>query len=188
MSKLPDGNLLVLNNAIFARPGRQFAYRDGRRFTPGPLEQVHRGTVPETVCLTSDGILVGCLRPGPCYWSDDLGQTWNPLGGIPDRGPEVYQPWIQALSDGRIACTGHYGYDDPISAGRQHENYINLHVFRLKVNRRTKDTSIAVERKYDATKRRWLNRFAIRLSQGDANAIADGSVEFGFVERRSPGY
>src|SRR6185503_1652395 len=55
--ELPDGNLLFVNNSIFATPGRQMVYRDGDRFTPGPLERVQSGTVPETICLTDDGIL-----------------------------------------------------------------------------------------------------------------------------------
>lgn len=71
--ELPSGDLLFVNNSIFANPGRQFVYREGNRFTPGPLEKVHSGTVPETVCLTDEGILVGCMRASAYYWSDDLG-------------------------------------------------------------------------------------------------------------------
>lgn len=186
-TELPDGNLLFFNNSIFARPGRQFVYRDGQRFSPGPLEYVHRGTVPETVCLTADGLLVGCLRPNLYYWSDDLGQTWNSLAGIPETGPEVYQPWIHALDDGRIVCAGHYGFDDPISAGRRHENYINLHTFRLKVNRRTKNTKIQIERDYDETARRWLNSYTIHLTQ-DGQPLSEREVELWYVERDKPGY
>ena len=110
--ELHDGNLLLFNNSIFARPGRQFVYRSGKRFMPGPLESARSGTVPETVCLTKQGILVGCRRPGSYFWSDDLGQTWNPLTGVGGNG-EVYQPWIHALADGRIVCAGHFGADDP---------------------------------------------------------------------------
>ena len=41
--ELPSGDLLLINNNIFPHPGRQFIYRDGNRFTPGPLESVHAG-------------------------------------------------------------------------------------------------------------------------------------------------
>ena len=112
--ELPDGNLLFFNNSIFSKPGRQFVYRDAERFMPGPLENVRSGTVPETVCSTDDGTLVGCHRPGSYYSSDDLGQTWNRLAGVPDRGPEVYQPWIHALPDDGGTRTSR----DAIRAGR----------------------------------------------------------------------
>jgi hypothetical protein len=70
--ELPDKNLLIFNNSIFAKPGRQFIYRNEKRFVPGPLEFVRSGTVPETVGLTDDQMLVGCMRPGSYFWSDDL--------------------------------------------------------------------------------------------------------------------
>ncbi|PYJ04249.1 MAG: hypothetical protein DME25_10260, partial [Verrucomicrobia bacterium] len=79
--ELADGNLLFVNNSIFANPGRQLVYREGNRFTPGPLERVQSGTVPETVCLTEDGLLIGSHRPGTYYWSADLGRNWHPLEG-----------------------------------------------------------------------------------------------------------
>src|SRR5262249_8661779 len=149
---------------IFPHPGRQFIYRDGNRFTPGPLESVHAGKVPETVCLTRDGILVGCLRAGTYSWSDDLGQTWQSLDGMPRRTPEamqMYQPWINALPDGRIACAGHYGYDDAIGTRDQ---YISLHLFRLNVLRKTRNTKIDVVRDFDEAGQKWLNRFTLRLT------------------------
>jgi hypothetical protein len=73
--ELPTGDLLFFNNSIFAYPGRPFVYRAGNRFTPRFLERVRTGQVPETVCLTKDGLLVGCVRPGSYRWSDDEGQT-----------------------------------------------------------------------------------------------------------------
>ena len=182
--ELPSGDLLFINNSIFANPGRQFLYREGTRFTPGPLERVRSGTVPETVCLTDDGILVGCMRAGSYYWSDDLGQTWQPLEGIPDRGPEVYQPWMQYLGDGRVACAGHYGMDDPIG---KRDQYISIHFFRVKVNRKTKDTRIEIERDFDEAASRWRNAYTLTLSC-DGAPLADKELEFWYVERDQPGY
>jgi len=157
------------------------------RFIPGPLENVRSGGVPESVCLTEEGVLVGCHRPGHYAWSDDLGQTWNDLPGIPDRGPEVYQPWIHSLPDGRIACAGHYGYDDPIGEGRRQANYVNLHTFRLEVNRKTASTKIWVERDYDEGQRRWVNSFTLSLTQ-DGHPLPDKELEFWYVMRDQPGY
>src|SRR4029077_671306 len=56
--EVPSGDLLLVNNSIFATPARHSAYRAGNRCTPGPLQQVRSGRVPETVCLTADGLLV----------------------------------------------------------------------------------------------------------------------------------
>jgi hypothetical protein len=182
--ELPAGDLLFFNNSLFAHPGRQLVYRDGNRFTPGFLERVRAGEVPETVCLTKDGLLVGCMRPGHYGWSDDQGQTWQPLPGLPDRGPEVYQPWIQALDDGRIACAGHFGADDPIG-GR--DQYISVHFFRLKGLRKTKDTHVRVEREFEGAKNRWRNRYILTLTSAGA-PLAGKELEFWYVERGKPGY
>lgn len=184
--ELPGGHLLLFNNSIFATPGRQFVYRSGNRFTPGPLEKVHSGTVPETVCLTEDGLLIGCMRAGHYFWSDDLGQTWQPLEGISDRGPEVYQPWIQYLGGGRVACAGHYGYDDPISA-RDYDQYISIHLFRIEVLRKTKDTQILVERDFDEQKGKFRNTYTLSLTC-DGEPLPEKELEFWYVERYKPAY
>jgi hypothetical protein len=182
--ELPNGNLLLFNNSIFAHPGRQMLYRSGSRFTPGPLERVRSGQVPETVGLTKDGILVGCMRPGSYSWSGDLGQTWQALPGIPERGPEVYQPWLHVLDDGRIACAGHFGADDPIG-GR--DQYVSIHFFRLNVLRKTKDAHIVVERAFDEAKKRWRNRYTLTLTSSGP-ALPDKELEFWYVQRGKPGY
>ncbi|MBL8852109.1 MAG: exo-alpha-sialidase [Planctomycetaceae bacterium] len=183
--ELPAGDLLVINNSIFSRPGRQFIYRDGKRFVPGPLEFVRSGSVPETVCLT-DGVLVGCMRPGSYAWSDDLGETWQPLSGV-GGADEVYQPWMHALPDGRIVCAGHKGYDDPIGVGRTSENTIHLHTFRLKVHRRTESTRLRIARDFDKAHRQWRNSYTLRLTQDDA-PLAAKELEVWYVERYQPGY
>ena len=174
--ELPSGDLLCINNKIFANAGRQSIYRDGRRFTPGPQERARSGTVPETVCLTPDGILIGCHRPGTYSWSDDLGQTWQPLAGVPTTG-EVYQPWIHSLADGRIACAGHNGSDTPISVGRRGENHVNLHLFRVEVLRKTKEAVIAVERVFDPETQTYPNAYRITLAS-DGQPLPDRKLVF----------
>ena len=185
--ELADGNLLFLNNSIFSGPGRQFVYRDGDGFTPGPLERVRAGTVPETVCLLPNGVLVGCMRAGHYHWSDDLGQTWFPLDGIPAAvSGQVYQPYIQCLDDGRIACAGHFGADDPIRS-RRHRNDLYLHLFRLDLAHPTRNTRIAVQRPYDPETSRYPNRYTITLT-ADGDPIRDAELEFWYAKRNEPGY
>jgi hypothetical protein len=182
--ELAGGDLLLFNNSIFANPGRQFVYRNGKRFTPGPLERVHAGWVPETVCMTGDGILVGCMRAGQYAWSDDLGQTWQRLEGIPKLGLENYQPWMHILPDGRIACAGHFGLDDPMG---KRDQYISLHLFRLQVLRKTKNTQLRLVRDYDEATGKWPNQFTLSLTC-DGAPLADKELEFWYVERDKPGY
>ncbi len=181
--ELPDGNLLFVNNSVFATPGRQFVYRDGTRFTPGPLERVKFGAVPETVCLTDDGLMIGCHRPGTYYWSTDLGQNWAPLDGAP-ASMEVYQPWIQYLGDGKVACAGHYGADDPIG-GR--DQSINLHTFHVKLHQKSTPAKLWIERGFDDATESFLNSYTISLSAGDM-PLADKEVEVWCVARDAPGY
>ncbi len=182
--ELPSGNLLFFNNSIFATPGRQFVYRHGDTFTPGPMEKVRSGTVPETVVLTKEGILVGCMRAGAYYWSDDLGLNWHPLEGAPNTG-EVYQPWMAYLDDGRIACAGHYGGDDPVQGDVDH--YISIQFFRLEVLHKTRRTNLWVERDFNEETEKWRNTYTITLTADD-EPLADKEVEFWYVERYQPGY
>jgi hypothetical protein len=179
--ELPDGNLLFVNNSIFAVPGRQMVYREGNRFTPGPLERVHSGTVPETICLAQDGVLIGCHRPGTYYCSDDLGQNWQPLEGAPGS-IEVYQPWIQYLGDGKVACAGHLGADDPIH-GR--DQYLSLHRFQVQVVRHTASARLWIERGFKEDK--FLNSYTISLTS-DNLPLADKDIEIWYVARDAPGY
>lgn len=192
--ELPDGDLLFVNSSIFARPGRQLVHRWGGQLTPGPMEVAvgadgfpghGRGVVPETVCLADDGILVGCMRDGLYCWSDDLGRSWFRLDGAPSDTHEVYQPWIQHLGDGRIACVGHCGADDPISGPGVRDQYIALHEFRLKANRRTRRTRIGIERDFDEASHRWLNRYTLTLTC-DGEPVPDRELEFWYAERTDP--
>ena len=181
--ELPDGTLLFFNNSIFATPGRQFVYREGNRFTPGPLERVQSGTVPETVCLVDDGVLVGCHRPGNYFWSDDLGRNWKPLEGAPSS-MEVYQPWIQSLGGGKVACAGHYGGDDPIG-GR--DQFISLHTFDARVLRKTASTRLWIERGYDEARKNFLNSYTISLTSNDT-PLPEKDIQVWYVARDTPGY
>ena len=181
--ELSDGHLLFFNNSIFAHPGRQFVYRSGNRFSPAPLELVHSGTVPETVCLTDDGLLVGCMRAGRYYWSDDLGQNWQALDGAKPTD-EVYQPWIQYLGRHRVACAGHFGLDDRLGARDQ---YVCLQIFNLEVLRKTVGTKLWIERDFDEKTRNFLNSFTVSLT-ADGRPLADKTVQAWHVFRDGPGY
>ncbi len=181
--ELPSGDLLFINNSIFANPGRQFVYRDGDRFTPGPLERVQSGTVPETVCLTDHEVLVGCHRPGTYYWSNDLGRNWQPLEGA-STTMEVYQPWMAYLGDGKVACAGHYGADDPI---KSRDQYISIHTFNVEVLQNPSKVKLWIERESDAPSKRFLNSYNVSLTLNGA-PLPDKDITAWYVARDQPGY
>ena len=185
--ELPSGDLLCINNSIFAHPGRQLIRRSRHGFAPAAFEQVTAGTVPETVCLTEEGLLIGCLRNSKYFWSDDLGFTWFPLAGIPDaivHSQEAYQPWIQCLGNGRVVNAGHYGGDNRIG---ERDQYIMLHSFDVKVFRKTQNPTLKLERKFDAVRSRWLNVYIVTLTV-DGQPVPGKTVELWFVEGGKPGY
>jgi hypothetical protein len=181
--ELPNGNLLFINNSIFANPGRQIVNREGDRFTPGPLERVQSGTVPETVCLTEDEVLIGCQRPGTYYWSNDLGRNWQPLEGAPTT-MEVYQPWIVFLGNGRVACAGHYGADD---ATKSRDQYISVHTFKVDMLQKPGHVKLWAEREYDAPSKRFLNSYNVSLTVNGA-PLPDKDITTWYVARDQPGY
>ena len=195
--ELQSGDLLFINNSIFNSPGRQFVYRTEKGFIPGFYEKVryYESIVPETICITEDDILIGCMR-GPHYaWSDDFGQTWYNLGGIPDevinwrkageKGGDVYQPWIHYLGNGRIACAGHYGGDDPFH--KDYCNYIMLHLFNIKTANKTEYAEISVMRDYDSSCDMWLNSYTLTLTS-NGEPLAGKELDFWYVKIREPGF
>lgn len=186
-TELPSGDLLCINNSIFANPGRQIIYRTRRGFVPGPFERSYSKVVPETIALTEDGLLIGCLRNSHYFWSDDLGLTWNSLEGIPERiaqGKETYQPWIQYLGSGRFANAGHYGGDYFYGEADQ---YVMIHFFGIEVLRKTKNTRLDLVREFDEGKSRWRNTYDLRLTC-EGQPLAGQEIEFWYVENGKPGY
>ena len=197
--ELPTGDLLFINNSIFAHPGRQFVYRKGKRFTPGPLE-LARGKmkwgepnhVPETVCLIEDNILVGCMRAGVYSWSDDLGLTWFSLAGADHKTGEVYQPVMHHLGNNRVVCCGHFGHDDPIREieGRTYKTInhtINLHFFDVAIARKTLAPEVTLERVPAPGLERWPNSYALTLTQA-GNPLSGKELTFWYAELGKPGY
>ncbi len=182
-----DITVICINNSIFADPGRQIIYRTKHGFVPGPFERSYSKLVPETVAITEDNLLVGCMRNSRYAWSDDLGLTWFPLEGIPEsitKGLETYQPWIQYLGNGRFANAGHYGHDNFYG---EMDQYLMIHFFRVEQLRKTRNTRIDLVRDFDEAKSRWKNAYTLTLTC-DGQPLAGKELEFWFVERGKPGY
>ena len=192
--ELPSGDLLMISSSIWAHPGRQIIYRTKNGFMPGPYEKaVSYDIVPETVCITEDGLLVGCHRfPGKTgvqyAWSDDLGLNWFPIYGIVEKTGYLYQPWIHYIGNGRFACAGHVGGDEPVK-GRDpdRDQCILLHQFELKDHVKTRDTDLKLLRDYDESSRKYLNSYKLTLTC-DKKPLAGKELEIWFAERDKPGY
>ena len=179
--ELPSADLLFFNSSIFAQPGRQMVYRTKQGLVPGPLLKCDGQSVPETVVLSREGILVGGMRNGGYSWSDDEGETWYKLTGAPGCG---YQPMIRQMQDGRILCAWHRGADDAFASAEQ---FVGLHLFRLKVNRPAAKTQLKIDRDYDAQQDRFLNAYMLTLT-ADGRPLANKKVELWYVARDAPGY
>jgi len=203
--ELPEGHLLCINSSFFDQPARQIIYRDGRTWTPGTMEralnvrsfsdgpmpgdedpEIYRRNhfVPETVCMTDDGILVGCIRQSLYQWSDDLGLTWQPLDGAPNLRPEMYQPWIHHLGDGRIACAGHVGEDNAF--GDMDQSLV-IHTFTVSVKRQVQIPTLTVERDFDDSLGRFVNAYTLSLT-AKGRPLANRPVEFWIVQPGDPAF
>jgi hypothetical protein len=185
--ELPSGDLLCINSSIFADPGRQIIHRTRHGFVAGTFEKSDSPVVPETVAITENGLLVGCLRNSHYLWSDDLGRTWFPLEGIPveiAKGRETYQPWIHYLGEGRFANAGHWGGDN---APGQFDQYVMIHFFNVEVLRKTANTRIELVRDFDEATHRWKNAYTLTLTC-DGAPLAGKDLQVWFVERDKPGY
>jgi hypothetical protein len=185
--ELPSGDLLCINSSIFPPAGRQVVYRTAHGWIPTPFEKSPSKMVPETVVLTEEGLMVGCLRNSHYLWSDDGGLNWYPLEGIPDaitHGIETYQPWMQYLGDSTIVNAGHYGHD---SFYGELDQYVMLHRFRVRARRKSEATQIEVVRDFDESHSRWLNAYTLKLTCG-GKPLAGKLLEFYYAERWKPGY
>lgn len=172
MVELSDGTLLLLAGDVQATPAaRQLVRRQGDRFLNGPLLPIGSGGPPDPekdpqggflpesiVCLEGD-LLVGARRNKPYSCSADLGNNWSPLPGIP---ASLYQPSLQLLPDGSLACFGHFGGD--VALG-QADMYIAADFFRVE-GRPPAAAELSLERLMTPEQDQYRNAYAAVLTQG----------------------
>jgi hypothetical protein len=174
--ELPSGDLLLLNSKVQGGPEvRQYVHRTKHGFIPGPVYRVVSGIVPETVCITRSGLLVGAVRSGPYTCSNDEGATWHEISGMPKC---EYQPYIIELKDGRFLCAWHM-FGDCIFG--QHHQFVGQHVFRLKDNLPAA-TKLDLTRDLNKKKTRYVNRYTAHFSSGD-RGLAKKKIKFWIQER-----
>lgn len=186
VAELSDGTLLLLAGDVQATPAaRQLVRREGDRFINGPLLPVSRGGPPDPlkdpqggflpesiVCLEGD-LLVGARRNKPYSCSADQGNNWFPLSGAP---VSLYQPSLQLLPDGSLACFGHFGGD--LALG-QADMYIAADFFRVE-GRPPAAAELSLERLMTAERDQYRNAYAAVLTRG-GKSLAKQRVVFRFA-------
>lgn len=184
-AELSDGSLLFLAGDIQATPAaRQIVRREGERFINGPLLPIRRGApadpaadpqggfLPETfVCLPGD-LLVGARRNKPYACSADRGENWFEIEGLPSS---LYQPSLQLLPDGSLACFGHIGGD--LALG-QADMYIAADFFRVE-GHPPAAAELSLERLLSPEGSQYRNAYAATLTQ-DGRPLAGRRVVFRF--------
>ena len=178
--ELPDGRLLIINCGVqMGAAVRQFVHRiktgficdrvmDIQKGGPGSYN-VQSGIVPEAIDITADGMIIGARRASAYACSNDLGETWYPIEGIPNC---KYQPQVLCLPDGRFMAAWHQGTD---SAFGQYDMYIGIHTFRLKANL-PQPTRLSLQRSLSEDGSQFINAFSSRLTVG-GKPVAGKTIE-----------
>jgi len=130
-----------------------------RGATANPLDW-DKSFVPETVCITPEGLLVGALRCRPFACSADLGENWYEIEGLPESR---YQPMMICLPDGRFLNAGHKGTDNHFGAV---DMFVSMFSFRLEA-RLPQPTSLTLDRIKRPDGDRYINAYDARLTSAD---------------------
>lgn len=183
--ELKDGSLLFIAGDVQATPvARQIVRRQGGRYLNGTLMGIRRGAppdpgqnpqggfVPESVVMLPDGLIVGSRRNKPYSCSNDLGENWYEIEGLP---PSLYQPFMLLLPDGSVANFGHVGGD---SGFGQQDMLIGADIFTVE-NHMPGAPALSLARQQSADGSRYLNAFAAALTLGGRPAAGE-ELEFRF--------
>jgi len=183
--ELPDGDLLFINSAIQSgRPVRQIVKRTATGYTNEPVKSIGRGDewgpddlqggfVPETVCITPEGLLIGALRGKPYSCSADLGGNWYEIAGLPDS---KYQPMMLQLPDGRFLNAWHNGYDAHFG---EVDMYIGIHEFRLQAEL-PRPARLTLERVCRPDGNKFINAYNAQLT-ADGKPAPGREIELRFL-------
>lgn len=182
-----DGSLLFVAGDVQATPvARQIVRRTPDGYINGSLLSIERGApphpasdpqggfVPETIVRARSGILVGARRNKPYSVSNDDGMNWTPVEDLP---PSLYQPFMIALPNGRIANFGHVGGDSPFG----HEDMtIGVDLFDVQ-DVLPPVSTLTLRRVMSEDRDQYLNAFEARLARGSV-PVSDAEIVFRFVE------
>jgi hypothetical protein len=176
--ELADGRLLFVGgDHQHGNPVRQFIHRRDGLFIPGYLmsisggdpaqpDQLPRsGSIPECLVLLDDGTILGSRRGKPYSVSNDLGDHWYQVEGLP---PSLYQPTMLLLPDGSLANFGHSGSDAPYG---QFDMHIGADYFSSVRCRIPQSASLALERMMSADGTHLENAYVATLTAAGAPVV-----------------
>ena len=179
--ELPSGDLLLLTSTVGGSPqARQYFHKTERGFLAGPVFDIVRGTVPERVVLTQSGLLVGAIRGGDYWCSNDEGASWYKIEGLPRCN---YQPDMTELSDGRLLCSWHIGGDNFFG---ELDQWVGTTTFRLAANL-PEPTELTLTREMNESQTKYINSYVARLTAGSA-ALDGKTINFSVSIRYAEGY
>lgn len=186
VAECADGSLLFIAGDVQATPvARQTVVRQGDAYINGTLYPIQRGApqnpdkdpqggfVPETLVMLSDTLLVGARRNKPYACSNDFGENWYEMDGLPQS---LYQPYMMLLPNGEIANFGHFGGD---AAFGQEDMYVGADFFKVE-NQLPSACTLTLTRCLSADKSHFENRFSATLQHGSA-VVAGETVTFRFA-------
>jgi hypothetical protein len=174
--ELPNGDLLIINSLVqHGAAARQYIHKTRQGWVPGPVFKIEPDAVPESVCCTSDGLLVGSRRCGPYSCSNDEGDTWYEIEGLPICG---YQPRTIELKDGRFLTAWHM-YGDCCFG--EYDQFVGAHIFSLERTMPGR-TKLELWRDLNEKKTKYLNSFTATLT-ADGKPIPGRKVVFTIQHR-----
>ncbi len=179
VAECADGRLLFLAGDVQATPvGRQFVTRQGDAYINGTLYGIKRGAptnpqrdkqggfVPESVVMLENDLLVGSRRGKPYSASNDYGENWYEIDGLPHS---LYQPFMIAQSDQTVLNFGHVGGDDAFG---QQDMVIGVDRFRVE-NHLPEACALTLSRDMDAAHKQYQNAYSARLTVGEEAAVGE---------------
>ncbi len=186
-----DGSLLFIAGDVQATPvARQRVQRQGDSYLNGTLYGIRRGAppdpktnpqggfVPETLVMLPGGLLVGARRNRPYSCSNDGGENWYEIDGLP---VSPYQPYLMLTPGGRILNLGHFGGD---LAFGQEDMYIEADLFRLE-NHLPAACTLGLSRCLAPDGHKYENRFSATLCSG-GQPVAGEMLTFRFMPVWNP--
>ncbi|MFH1007777.1 MAG: sialidase family protein [Candidatus Latescibacterota bacterium] len=160
-AELPSGDLLILNSSVQHGPQmRQKIHRRKSGLLPAAMYRVVDGTVPETVCATGTGLLVGASRGGTYVCCNDEGATWKEISSMPRC---EYQPFMIEGIEDRLLCAWHKHGD---CAFGEHHQFVGMHAFSLDDSKLPEATQLVLTRDQDRAKTHYTNSYTAHLSSG----------------------
>lgn len=174
--ELPSGDLLVINSRVqHGAAVRQYIHKTPQGWIPGPVFKIESDGVPESVCCTSDGLLVGSTRHGPYTCSNDEGDTWYEIEEAPNC---EYQPMTIPLKDGRFLTAWHKHGDCFFG---EHDQFVGQHVFSLERTMPAR-TMLQLRRDRNEEGTKYLNAFTATLA-ADGKPLPGYKVVFTVQDR-----